>query len=281
MHSGIIKNLLVLFIAVFCNVSLAQEANKREKSVINWQKGYIISKGISQVKINDAGLPVDSVTGKTTSLNKAREAAYDSAREKAMMNMADAIRSLRVDPQNTFSDILKDDISTQKIISDKINNKIKKKEHPAKFDSAVCELMLTFGNIIASIPYDFPASDFPVRAENPISTSYTSLIIDSRGLDIKPMLFPVIYGETGLEIYSRNYIESSFAIKEGMVSYCYDETQAQLDSRAGEHPYFSVAMKSLNNCPVLMEKDIRRLLSSQTTINNLKKCRVIVIIDKR
>jgi hypothetical protein len=280
MHSGKLKNLIIFLIIIFCNTLIAQEANQRDRSVINWQKGYIISKGKSQITINDTGLPVDSATGRTTSLNKAREAAYFTAREMAMMSMADAIRSLRVDPHNTFSDIMKDNISTQKIISDKINNRIKSREYPAEFDSAVCELMLTFGNIISSIPYDFPSEDFPVRSENPISTSYTSLIIDSRGLDIKPMLFPVIYSENGLEIYSRNYIDSSSAIKGGMVSYCYDENHAQLDTRAGEYPYFSVAMKSLNNCPVLLEKDTRRILSSQATINNLKKCRVILIIDK-
>jgi hypothetical protein len=280
MHSGKLKNLIIFLVIVFCNTLIAQEANHKEKSVINWQKGYIISRGKSQITINDAGVPVDSITGRTTSLNKAREAAYIYAKEKAIMNMADIIRSLRVDPQNTFSDIMKDNISTQKIISDKINNYIKSKEYPAEFDSAICEVMLTFGSIITSLPYDFPANDFPERAEKPIATSYSSLIIDSRGLDIKPMLFPVIYSEAGLEIYSKNYIDSSSMTRGGMVSYCYDENQAQIDSRTGEHPYLSVAMKSLNNCPVLLEKDIRRILSSQTTINNLKKCRVILIIDK-
>jgi hypothetical protein len=274
-----LKNLFILFIIAVFNTSIAQEVS-RDKSQINWQKGYILSRGTSRITFNETGAPVDALTGRATSLNKAREAAYVSAKEAAIANMAEAIKSLRVDPQNRFTDILKNNTTTQKIISDKINNSMTCKEYPTGFDSSICEAKLNFGSIIASLPYDFPSNDLPVRAEIPIATSYTSIIIDARGLDIKPMLFPAVYSDNGLEIYSRNFIDSTYAVRGGMVSYCYDENQAQIDSRAGEHPYFSVAMKSLNNCPVLLEKDVRRLLSSQTTIINLKKCKVIFIIDK-
>jgi hypothetical protein len=280
MHRIKVKNLIIVFLIAFFNTSIAQEVLQKDKSVINWQKGYIISKGKSRITYNEAGTPIDVLTGKTKSLNKAREAAYISAKEDAIINMADAVKSLRVDPQNKFIDIMKDNALTQKIISEKISNSMTCKEYPAGFDSAICEAKLTFGSIIASIPYNFPSNDFPVRAEIPIATPYSSLIIDSRGLDIKPMLFPAIYSDIGLEIYGKNFIDSSSAVKGGMVSYCYNEDQAQIDPRAGEHPYLSVAMKSLNNCPVLREKDVRRILSSQTTINNLKKCKVILIIDK-
>jgi hypothetical protein len=274
-----LKNLFILFIFAVFSTSIAQEVSK-DKSQINWQKGYIVSRGSSRITFNDTGAPVDALTGRVTSLNKAREAAYMYAKEAAITNMAEAIKSLRVDPQNRFTDIMMNNTITQKIISDKINNSMTCKEYPTGFDSSVCEAKLNFGSIIASIPYDFPSNDFPVRAEIPIATPYSSIIIDSRGLDVKPMLFPAIYSDTGLEIYSRNFIDSSYVVRGGMVSYCYNENQAQIDSRAGEHPYFSVAMKSLNNCPVLLEKDVRRIFSSQTTIINLKKCKVIFIIDK-
>ncbi|MBN2403636.1 MAG: hypothetical protein JXN64_14760 [Spirochaetes bacterium] len=275
-----INSLIIIFIIIFINTSTADEIFLKEKSLIDWERGHIVSKGKARIIFNDAGKPVDNVTGKAKSLNKAREAAYLSAMEAAIINMAEAVQSLRIDPNNRFIDIMMNDTSVQKSISDKLNNFIMCKEYPSGFDSAICEAKLDFGTIIASLPYDFPSNDFPARAEIPISTPYSGLIIDCRGLEVKPMLFPAIYSDTGLEIYGRNYIDSSFAVKGGMASYCYTENQALTDRRAGEHPYLSVAMKSLNSCPVLLGKDVRRIFSSQITINNLKKCRVILIIDK-
>ena len=219
-------------------------------------------------------------TGKATSLNRARQAAYASGKGSCIANIAEAVKSLRVDPQNQFEDVMKTMMLPEKLFQIKLTipwsaENIRRDSTPQSAKSK-----LYFGSVIASLQYNFPADDFPVRAEIPIATPYSSLIIDCRGLDIKPMLFPSIYGDNGLEIYGKNFIDSVSAAKGGVVSYCYNENQAQLDRRAGEHPYLTVAMKSLKNCPILLEKDVRKILSSPDTINNLKKCKVIFIIDK-
>lgn len=278
------EKIIILIISYFSistlfNISFANNSSYKDKSTIDWQKGYVISNGKAWITFSKDGSPVDAVTGGKIALNRAREAVYFAAKESAIANMAEKIKQLRVDPQNTLLDVMRNNTLTQKTISDILINSMTFKEYPKEFDSSVCEARLHFGTLISSIPYDFPSHDFPVKADIPISTPYTALIIDGRGLDIKPMLFPSIYSDAGLEIYGKNFINSSYAVKGGMGAYYYNE-DAQADPRAGEHPYFAVAVKSINNCPVLSEKDIRRILSSQKTINNLKKCRVIFIIDK-
>ena len=54
MHRIKVKNLIIVFLIAFFNTSIAQEVLQRDKSVINWQKGYIISKGKSRITYNDS-----------------------------------------------------------------------------------------------------------------------------------------------------------------------------------------------------------------------------------
>ncbi len=50
---------------------------------------------------------------------------------------------------------------------------------------------------------------------------------------------------------------------------------------AGGRPYYTVAVKELKGCPVLADRDIRKIFSSGETVGQLKRCRVIFIIDKK
>ncbi len=270
---------LIIFLIISSSVSNAQYADQSDNSAIDWKKGYITATGISRVAFEN-GVPVDRVTGNRISLNKAREASNYAAREMAILNLSKAIKRLRVDHDSIMLDVLNSDERTQKLISEKLSNDVYLKYFPSDFDTTVCEAKFTFGSIIESIPYDFPENDFPARAYIPISTPYTSLVVECRGMKIKPMLFPSIYANDGLEIYGRYFISGAYAVKGGMVSYCYDDDQAYKDDRAGEKPYFAAAVKSINNCPVLTENDVRRILSNKSTVSCLKKCRVIFIIDK-
>lgn len=275
--------LKIIITAIVCTTAVSASVENDLFSggpvYINWQKGYIISRGKGLIAFDNNGQPVDSVTNKVISLNRARKKSYDAAKETAIINMVEALKNLQIDPQNSYLDLIKSSEKVRKDISDKIYNNISYKESPLNFDSSMCEAKLSFGSLIESIPFEFPSDKFPVKAEIPISTPYSSLIVDCRDFTIKPMLLPSIYSDNGLEIYGKNFINSSYIAKRGMVSYCYSERQAKNNSRAGQFPYYAVAIKSIKNCPVISEKDVRRIFSSQKTINNLKKCKVILIIN--
>lgn len=274
------KNFCEILICLIITISTSSGENIKSENyfAINWQKGFVTARGFASVEFEN-GTPVDTTTGEIISLNKARKASYDAAREMSRINIAEAVKHLRIDPQNNMFDIMAKNNNTQRFISDALIKHIIYKNYPAGFDSSACEARLNFRKIIETLPYDFPSNDFPVRAEIPISTTYTSLIVDCRGFPVKPMLFPSIYSDEGLEIYGRIFIQSNYAVKGGMVSYCYDEKQAMLNPRTGENPYFANAVKSINSCPVLSEKDVRRILSSKITRKNLKQCKVVLIID--
>ncbi|MDY6933152.1 MAG: hypothetical protein SVZ03_02890 [Spirochaetota bacterium] len=272
--------LALLFLIILLQPLFADYITRTRKVSINWSKGRIISRGSSSIKIEPHGSPIDYHNNSSTSINRARADAYTLAREEAIVNIYEAIKEIRIDVGNTVRDLIKDNKYIQTRLSALIEYSISENEYPVDFFTTQCEIKLRMSDIIASIPFDFPFQNFPLRDDTPISTYYSGLIVDGRGLNIKPMLFPSIYNDNGLEIYGRYYIKSQFACNFGMVSYCYSEEEAFNDKRAGKNPYFTVALKEIKGCPVLSDKDARRIFSDKETINNLAECRVIFILDR-
>lgn len=268
-----------IFILIFLLTSGAS-AVKAPDAAINWQKGYIKSTGTASIKVEEKGVPVDYNTGSTISINRARRDSYLQARDNAIEKIIGKLKSLRIDPENRIDDLLHRDKFTQRRLSDKMTTSLVIKEYPLDFYRSACELKLNFYDILTALPYNYPENDFPGYQSTPLSSYYSSLIIDARGLDVKPMLLPSVYNEDGLEIYGRHFIEAASLLDGGMISYCYDENEAMRNERAGDRPFFTVALKSLKSCPVISEKASRRILGDPETIINLKKCRVIFIIDR-
>jgi len=251
-----------------------------DRCTINWTSGIITARGEALVSLTPAGAPVDYYDGTPTSINGARVQSYERARENAMENLMGTIRHLRIDPDTRLSDLISDSPYARKRISSVLAGLSRIKKIPASFDGARCEIRLGMGDIIASLPGEFPRQDFPTFDDPPLATDYTGLIIDGRGLDLKPMVFPSVYKEDGLEIYGRQFVDSVYAARHGMVSYCYDDDDARRHPRAGRRPYYTVALKNLNGCPVIADRDARKILSGGETRNNLQKCRLILILDR-
>ncbi len=251
-----------------------------ESCTINWTRSIITARGRFSMDITSEGLPVDHYDGTPVSINAARIQNYERARENALENLMNTLKHLRVDSETRFSDHIKNSPYTRKRISAALNDAARVKKYPVSFDEAYCEIVIGIGEIIATLQYNFPAEDFPSLDNPPLHSEYTSLIIDGRGLKLKPMMFPSVYNEDGLEIYGRIFVDSRYACRYGMVSYCYNEDEARENPRAGKQPLYTVALKNLNGCPVISDRDARKVLAGGTTRNNLKKCRVIIILDK-
>ncbi len=253
---------------------------ENDASQVNWQKGFVSAKVRATIEVHREGYPVDSDTGFRVPINRARMDAYRLARQQATENLVLLIRRLRIDGDSTMNDIITSESYTQRGLSDSILHAVRVREYPGDFYSSRCEVNLRFADIIGSLPYDFPNQEFPQRDDAKISTYYTGLVIDGRGLDIVPMIFPSVYDENGLEIYGRIYVQSAAACRRGIASYCTSEQEAMRHEKAGTHPYYTVALRSLKGCPVLSDRDARRLLASKKTTNRLKNCNVIIIVNR-
>ncbi len=247
---------------------------------VDWSSGTIESRGDARIEIDERGRPVDRLYGSVISINRGRMIACDRAREDAARRIIDSLKGIRVDSDKTMEDFIRDNPVTMERLPHIIESRTKFMETPSGHFATACRARLYIRELIAAVPYRYPMHDFPERTDNPISTDYTGLIIDTRGLDVEPMMFPVIYNRNGLEIYGKNFVDIRYATRTGIVSYVHTDEEARNKQGIGDSPLYTVALKSLNRCPVMADADIRKLFSSRETLDRLRKCRVIFIIDK-
>jgi hypothetical protein len=271
---------LVLMIIALSMLRIEAKNGHDTPDSIDWVRGVIVSHGTSRLIINDEGLPVDPENGAVISINRGRSDAYRKARERAIQEMVRMVKEIRVDPDTMLSDLLEQNDIVQARIVRVISGRVKVREYPVDFATTGCRAEMKIGDILPAVPYNYPAEGFPSRVDNPIPTRYTSLIIDTRGLHVEPMILPSIFNEDGLEIYGRTKVDIRYALKYGIAAYATDEDQAMKNRAAGDHPYYTAALSDLKGCPVLADGDVRKILSSTETMEQLKKCRVIFIIDK-
>lgn len=273
----------ILFCIVLIHTSLGAEGivERRGSSIISWEKGFVSATATSTVDVSSKGRPTDSYNGNRTSLNRARMEAYRDARDTALERLVSAVRSLRIDAEKTVGDAIEEHAITQERLSEALMHSAKVREQPSGHYSSAAEVKVSFGDIIASLPYTFPENEFPTRDDAKIRTDYTGLVIDGRGLSMTPMLFPSVFNEHGLEIYGRSFVAGRFAAGTGMAAYCRSEDEAMKHRKAGSRPFYAVAVRSLRGCPVISDRDARRILSSPATTERLKKCGVIIILNTK
>jgi hypothetical protein len=111
---------------------------------------------------------------------------------------------------------------------------------------------------------------------------YTGLIVDARGLGLRPAMAPKILNEEGREIYGSAYINRDWAVREGMVGYLKDPAAAQTNPRVTDKPLMVKAIKVSGDGrvdAVISNADAAALQSASQNLSMLEKCRVIILVD--
>lgn len=107
---------------------------------------------------------------------------------------------------------------------------------------------------------------------------YTGLIVDCRGLELQPVMSPVIKNINGTKIYGHKNLDIDRVIREGMADYI-DDT-AHVD-RAGNNPLLVKAQSvaDFNSNPVLSIPDSNRVLIENHATKFLKDLKVVFLFD--
>lgn len=107
---------------------------------------------------------------------------------------------------------------------------------------------------------------------------YSGIIIDCRGLPLRPALFPKIYNEIGDEIHSVNFSDPNYTVEIGLVLYVNQEPYN--DPRIGYNPLRirSIGVTGKNMTDIKISSfDARRIHGSANNLQLLRECRVAVI----
>ena len=107
---------------------------------------------------------------------------------------------------------------------------------------------------------------------------YTGLIVDCRGMELQPVMSPVIKNTNGTKIYGHKNLDIDRVISEGMADYILDT--ANVD-RAGVNPLVvkAVTLENFNSNPVLSIPDSNRVLIENHATKFLKDLKVVFLFD--
>ena len=109
----------------------------------------------------------------------------------------------------------------------------------------------------------------------------TGLIVDARGLGVKPAMSPKVYDEDGKEVYGTVAISPDYAIEVGIAAYPRSMAQALKSPRAGSQP---LVVKALRRGPkfatdvVVSNADADRIRDADRAARILARCSVCILL---
>ncbi len=218
---------------------------------------------------------------------QARAMAERAAQVVAYRNLLEAVKGVQVDSATTVenfvvtSDVVKTQVSgiiQGATVMDKkyMSDGSVEVTVGMKLTGALADALLPKAPATPPAP---PAGAAP--AANP-SQIYTGLIVDARGLGVRPAMSPKILSEDGREVYGSARVNRDWAVREGMVGYLKDPSTAQTNPRVTDKPLMVKAMKVSGDGRVDMvisNADAATLQSVTQNLSMLEKCRVIVLVD--
>ncbi len=123
----------------------------------------------------------------------------------------------------------------------------------------------------------------PLASKAPMGEiSHTGLILDARGLEIEPALYPVIISEQGDEIYSSVFVSREFAVQYGVCAYSCDMGTAMANRRIGSHPLVVKGLRKSgkeDTSIIISMTDAKKMEKVSQRHDFLKECRVIIVKD--
>lgn len=123
---------------------------------------------------------------------------------------------------------------------------------------------------------DFPEPKYTNTESSNISTTYTGIIIDCRGLGLSTAVSPSIKTTDGEQIYSYQNLDYNLVVGKGMVEYSH-KINAGVE-RAGHNPLTIKAVSVSNACdPVIRPEDALKILSTNKQTGILNKCNVVFV----
>jgi len=120
----------------------------------------------------------------------------------------------------------------------------------------------------------------PLEDEN--TPEWTGILVDVRGLDFRPALFPMVVTEEDEEVYGPSFADEERLAGSGMVGYHTSRSEAVLADRIGSNPLVvrALAVAGANSSdPVISDYDAGRMHASAANLDLMAECRVGFLVD--
>jgi hypothetical protein len=272
----------VLAASILTTLLLVGIATAQTNGSVDWINRVVKAKGI--------GAPNPSMPEAA-----ARPAAIRAAQQLALRNALELIKGMNLNSQTT----IRNSMVENDVVNTSVNGFVSGfsfEPNPRYMSDGTVEIEVTLpidgtaglgGAIFGDNSPFIPKQTTPVAPITPKSApsaaGYTGLIIDARGLGVKPALMPKILSEADREIYGSANISRDFAVQFGMCGYAKTAESAKaLTDRIGTNPMVVKALKvsGANKADLVLAKgEADAVQTAAKTSKFLAECRVVVLLD--
>jgi hypothetical protein len=240
---------------------------------VDWTTGVITAVGI--------GAPPPSPANPA----QARAMAERAAQVVAYRNLLEAVKGVRVDSTTTVENfIVTSDLVRTQVSGFVQGATIQDKKYMSDGSVEVTVAMKLTGALADTLlPKALPGQPAGIAASpGAAGQAYTGLIVDARGLGVRPAMAPKVLNEDGKEVYGSAWINRDWAVREGMAGYLKDPAQAQANPRVTDKPLMVKAIKASGEGRtdvVISNADAGMIHGAAQNLSFLEKCRVIILVD--
>jgi len=191
---------------------------------INWTTGWIKAKGI--------GLPPANATG-----DRARTLAERAGFVVALRNLLEVVSGVRVDAEATADRYLRKSEVIRTRVSGYVRGAqiVTSVEQPDKSVEVTVRMPLWGSDsLTAAMLTDKPVAGQAGLPDAGDEQAYTGLVIDARGLGVKPACFPLVLDQDGQPVYGPQTVIRGAVEQDGMVEYKVLSAKTDLSSRVEE-----------------------------------------------
>ena len=256
-------------------ISASELVDKVGQGNINWSAGYIEAVGI--------GVLPDNLIRKIN----ARPIALREAKENALRNLLEIIKSVQVDSATSIKDLtVESDIVDTQVKALVKSAEIADYQYLPDGRAEVKLRIPLYGRLaqtIMPLAMAIPqTASITSTSEVPEHVVCTGVVVDARGIQARPAMLPRISNEDGKEVYGSANGDIEYAIKEGMSGYSRDLTTAQSNQRVGANPITVKALRSSGpgkSDIIVSNADAQKVSSSAVRASFLKQRKVMIVLD--
>jgi len=226
-----------------------------------------------------------------TNAAQARRAALRIAKVDAMRNLVEIVNGITVDSETTMSDAMFDDvIKTQ--VRGVIRGAVQIGDVKYLSDTSIevtYEVPMSGISEIMTPPSSpsptgdvVPSGTLGSGLAAPTTSAVTGIIIDARGLGVRPAMSPRLLDQNGGVVYGPNNYNRQYAITNGVAGYSKTPEAASQDQRVMGNPLMvkAVATTGTNKADVVLgNSDVMKIKSADTSHGVLRDCRVLILLD--
>jgi hypothetical protein len=247
---------------------------QKENGAINWSRGVVQAKGI--------GIPLTKMPENSND----RTVALTDAKLNAFSIILKIIEELRINGTTVVGDYaIQDPAITSRIENMVKNAKVIKKEYLTDGTVKIeMEVNLRGGFAQLVLPKDIkPLDSITLVTMNKTSSPvFTGLVVDAKGLGVRPVMVPRIIDENNQEVYGSAFVSREYAVQQGMSGYARNLKEVLNNQRVADHPLVVKGLKTLGpgrSEIVISNADASKLRSTSESLYFMKKCRVIIVVD--